>query len=47
MQRQPVGQIAPAAWSQETASDLRRFLIQQIEIHIERRLITAPVLEAT
>jgi len=47
MQRQPVGQIAPAAWSQKTASDLRRFLIQQIEIHIERRLITAPVLEAT
>jgi DNA repair protein RecO (recombination protein O) len=33
-------------WTQATAADLRRFLSQQIESHIERRLVTAPVLEA-
>jgi DNA repair protein RecO (recombination protein O) len=45
MQRLPVNQIA-GEWTRETAADLRRFLQQQIESHIERRLITAPVLEA-
>jgi len=45
MLRTPVHQIAPD-WSRETASDLRHFLVQQIESHIERRLITAAVLEA-
>ena len=32
-------------WSQATAADLRRFLVQQIEAHVERQLVTAPVLE--
>ena len=41
----PVSQIT-GSWTRETGSDLRRFLQQQIESHIERRLITAPVLEA-
>jgi DNA repair protein RecO (recombination protein O) len=45
MLRKPVAEIEPD-WKRETASDLRRFLQQQIETHIERRLITAPVLEA-
>jgi DNA repair protein RecO (recombination protein O) len=45
MLRKPVSQIA-GEWSRETAADLRRFLQQQIESHIERRLITVPVLEA-
>jgi DNA repair protein RecO (recombination protein O) len=45
IQRLPVSQIA-GEWNRETAADLRRFLQQQIESHIERRLITAPVLEA-
>jgi hypothetical protein len=34
-------------WSQATAADLRRFLVQQIESHVERRLYTAHILEAT
>jgi DNA repair protein RecO (recombination protein O) len=42
----PIGQLAPRDWSQETARDLRHFLVQQMEAHIERRLVTAPVLEA-
>jgi DNA repair protein RecO (recombination protein O) len=45
MLRKPVDAVEPD-WKRETASDLRRFLQQQIESHIERRLITVPVLEA-
>jgi DNA repair protein RecO (recombination protein O) len=41
MLRQPVGQASTSA-----ATDLRRFLVQQIEAHVERRLITAPMLES-
>jgi hypothetical protein len=33
-------------WSRETAADLRHFLVQQIELQIDRRLLTVPVLEA-
>ncbi len=46
MLRTPVGQLTCDGWQRETAADLRRFLVQQIEHHIERRLITAPALEA-
>jgi DNA repair protein RecO (recombination protein O) len=41
MLRQPV-----AAASTSPAADLRRFLVQQIESHVERRLVTAPMLES-
>src|SRR4051812_16065623 len=40
MLRRPVGEVPKAA-----AADLRRFLVQQIEAHVERRLVTAPMLE--
>jgi DNA repair protein RecO (recombination protein O) len=43
--RTPVAQLSIAHWSQDTAADLRRFLVQQIEAHVERRLITAPLFE--
>jgi len=46
MLRKPVAQIGQAGWSQESCADLRRFLVQQIERHIERKLMTPPVLEA-
>ena len=46
MLRLPVTQISQTAWSPDTAADLRRFLIQQIESHSERRLITAPLFNA-
>ena len=42
----PIGQLDPRPWTQSTASGMRRFLAQQIESHIERKLITLPVLEA-
>jgi DNA repair protein RecO (recombination protein O) len=44
--RKPIAQIDQIAWSQGTCADLRRFLVQQIERHIERKLMTPPVLEA-
>ena len=47
MLRTPVAQLSRAEWNQQTASDLRRFLVQQIEAHLERRLVTAPMLEET
>jgi len=45
MLRAPLGQLSSRPWSRETAADLRRFLVRQVEEHIERRLITAPMLE--
>jgi len=45
MLRTPVTQLSGPAWNQATAADLRRFLVEQIESHVERRLITAPLLE--
>jgi DNA repair protein RecO (recombination protein O) len=45
MLRSPIAQLSRARWDQDTAADLRRFLVQQIESHVERRLLTAPLLE--
>jgi DNA repair protein RecO (recombination protein O) len=45
MLRAPVAQLSRTNWDQGTAADLRRFLVQQIEVHVERRLLTARVLE--
>jgi DNA repair protein RecO (recombination protein O) len=47
MLRQPVAQLSRTNWSQSTAADLRRFLVQQMESHVERRLMTYPVLEGS
>jgi DNA repair protein RecO (recombination protein O) len=41
----PVAQLEPRIWTRETAGDLRRMLVRGIEEHIERRLITLPILE--
>jgi DNA repair protein RecO (recombination protein O) len=45
MLRLPVAQLSKTDWDRTTASDLRRFLVQQIESHVERRLITVSMLE--
>ena len=42
----PIGLLPDRRWSQTTAADLRRFLAQQMEAQIERKLITFQVLEA-
>jgi DNA repair protein RecO (recombination protein O) len=45
MLRKPLPEIAARPWSKATAVDLRRFLERQIELHIERRLVTRQQLE--
>jgi DNA repair protein RecO (recombination protein O) len=45
MLRNPITGVLPEGWPARTAADLRRFLVRQIEAHIERKLATAPVLE--
>jgi DNA repair protein RecO (recombination protein O) len=45
MTRLPIGKLARRDWSKQTAADLRRLLIGRIEDHIERRLVTASLLE--
>ena len=47
MLRTPVARLSRAAWSQAVAADLRHFLVQQIESHAERRLVTFPMLEGS
>jgi DNA repair protein RecO (recombination protein O) len=42
----PIGGLAPREWSKSTASDLRRALVRAMEQHLERRLLTVPLLEA-
>lgn len=44
--RTPIGLLPSREWTRNTAADLRRFLAQQMESHIERKLITVSVLEA-
>lgn len=44
--RTPISQLPVRVWGQSTAAALRRFLGQQIESHIERKLVTLPMLEA-
>jgi hypothetical protein len=46
MLRLPVTQLSQTVWTSGTAADLRRFLVQQIEAHAERRLVTAPLFNA-
>jgi len=46
MLRKPIREFAAPAWTSTTAADLRRFLVQQIESHLERKLLTAPMLES-
>lgn len=45
MMHTPIAQLSAREWSRATAADLRRFLVRAIEEHIERRLVTVPVLE--
>ena len=45
MLRTPIAQLSERNWSQALAADLRRVLVRAIEEHIERKLVTVPVLE--
>ncbi|MGC4049450.1 MAG: DNA repair protein RecO [Paludibaculum sp.] len=46
MAAHPVANLAAIDWTKETAADLRRFLYREIESHIERKLLTVPLMEA-
>jgi len=46
MLRQPIADCLPGPFEQQTAADLRKFLIRQIEDLIDRRLKTAALLSA-
>lgn len=45
MLRMPVGQLTERNWTKTMAADLRRALIRLIEEHVERRLLTPPMLD--
>ena len=42
----PVSKLAERQWTRRTAGDLRKFLVREIEEHVEHRLTTVPYLEA-
>lgn len=44
--RKPISQLNARVWSPATTAGLRRFLGQQIESHIERKLVTLRLLDA-
>ena len=46
MLRMHIAELPARAWNKDTALDLRRFLIHQMEEHVERRFHTPPLLEA-
>ncbi len=46
MLRHPIDECAPGEFEQQTAADLRKFLIRQIEELIDRKLKTAALLSA-
>jgi DNA repair protein RecO (recombination protein O) len=46
IQRLPVVEVAPGPFTKEDGRDLRRFLVRQLENHVERKLKTVPVLES-
>ncbi len=45
MFRAPVEKLGSEPWPKERAADLRKFLIQIVERHIEKKLVTAAMLE--
>ena len=45
MLRTHIAELPARAWNKDTALDLRRFLIRQMEEHVERRFLTPALLE--
>jgi DNA repair protein RecO (recombination protein O) len=41
-----IANLEPRDWTRETGADMRRFLHRRIEEHIERSLLTVPILES-
>ena len=45
MLRHHIADLPARTWNKDTALDLRRFLIRQMEEHVERRFLTPAQLE--
>ena len=45
MFRSPVESFAGAPWPKQRGADLRKFLVQRLETHIDRKLVTASMLD--
>jgi DNA repair protein RecO (recombination protein O) len=45
MFRSPLNRLKDEPWKRSRGADLRRFLSQRIERHIEKKLVTAAMLE--
>jgi DNA repair protein RecO (recombination protein O) len=45
MFRAPIESLATAPWAKAQAADLRKFLLQTLQRHIEKKLVTAGMLE--
>jgi DNA repair protein RecO (recombination protein O) len=45
MFRTPIGKIAGEPWPKQCGADLRKFLMQIVERHIEKKLVTTTMLE--
>lgn len=43
--RRPLDSMAGAVWPKQRAADLRKYLVQLLERHIEKKLVTASMLE--
>jgi DNA repair protein RecO (recombination protein O) len=46
MFEKPIRGLTPRDWTRQTAADLRQFLNRTIEEQVEKRLLTAPLLES-
>lgn len=46
MFHKPLGGLTPRPWSKTTMQGLRRSLVRAMEQHVERRMLTVPLLEA-
>lgn len=44
MGSKPVAELASREWNAATAVELRRFLMRAIELHVERKLVTLPLI---
>ncbi len=42
----PIAALAPREWTRDTGRGLRRLLVRQIEDHVERKLLSLPILES-
>lgn len=45
MFRAPIEQFAGTPWPRQRAAELRKFLVQRIELHLEKKLVTGAMLE--